>query len=69
MSNTLNALASLEVVKQAFGDNGKRGNGKPVMLNSDRGSQLTCLAYLDLLKQEGIKINGWLRTCMRQHVY
>ena len=52
LSNTLDAVASLEVVKQAISD-----NGKPEILNSDQGSQFTCLAYVDLLKGEGIKIS------------
>ena len=42
LSNTLDAVASLEVVKQAISD-----NGKPEILNSDQGSQFTCLAYVD----------------------
>ena len=37
LSNTLDAVASLEVVKQAISD-----NGKPEILNSDQGSQFTC---------------------------
>ena len=52
LSNTLDAVASLEVVKQAI-DN----YGKPEILNSDQGSQFTCLAYIDLLKAQGIKIS------------
>lgn len=52
LSNTLDAMASLEVVKQAI-----RAYGKPEILNSDQGSQFTCLAYVSLLKTEGIKIS------------
>ena len=48
LSNTLGAVASLEVVKQAICD-----YGKPEILNSDQGSQFTYLAYVDLLKKEG----------------
>lgn len=52
LSNTLEAQASLEVVKQAI-----KIKGKPEILNSDQGSQFTCLAYVELLKKEGIKIS------------
>ncbi|MGM0634780.1 MAG: IS3 family transposase [Bacteroidota bacterium] len=52
LSNTLDAQASLEVVKQAI-----KTKGKPEILNSDQGSQFTCLAYVELLKKEGIKIS------------
>ena len=78
LSNTLDAVASLEVVKQAISD-----NGKPEILNSDQGSQFTCLAYVDLLKGEGIKISmdgkgraldniyieRFWRTIKYQHIY
>lgn len=52
LSNTLEAQASLEVVKQAI-----KTKGKPEILNSDQGSQFTCSAYVDLLKAESIKIS------------
>ena len=52
LSNTLGAVVSLEVVKQAICD-----HGKPEIPNSDQGSQFTCLAYVDLLKREDIKIS------------
>ncbi len=52
LSNTLDAQASLEVVKQAI-----KTKGKPEILNSDQGSQFTCLAYVELLKDEDIKIS------------
>lgn len=52
LSNTLDAQASLEVVKQAI-----KTKGKPEILNSDQGSQFTCLAYVVLLKEEGIRIS------------
>lgn len=52
LANTLDAQASLEVVKQAI-----RTKGKPEILNSDQGSQFTCLAYVELLKGENIKIS------------
>lgn len=52
LSNTLDAQASLEVVKHAI-----KTKGKPEILNSDQGSQFTCLAYVKLLKDEGIRIS------------
>lgn len=78
LSNTLDAQASLEVVKQAL-----RTNGKPEILNSDQGSQFTCLEYVELLKKESIKISmdgkgraldniyieRFWRTIKYQHIY
>lgn len=78
LSNTLDAQASLEVVKQAI-----KTNGKPEILNSDQGSQFTCLQYVDLLKKENIKISmdgkgraldniyieRFWRTIKYQHIY
>lgn len=52
LSNTLDAQSSLEVIKQAI-----KINGKPEILNSDQGSQFTCLDYVELLKKENIKIS------------
>lgn len=52
LSNTLDAQASLEVVKQAI-----ETHGKPEILNSDQGSQFTCLEYVELLKKEEIRIS------------
>lgn len=52
LSNTLDAKASLEVVKQAI-----RTKGRPEILNSDQGSQFTCLEYVNLLKKENVKIS------------
>lgn len=52
LSNTLDAQASLEVVKHAM-----KTKGKPEILNSDQGSQFTCLAYVELLKDEEIRIS------------
>ncbi|MBS3738121.1 MAG: transposase family protein [Psychroflexus sp.] len=68
----------LEVVKQAI-----KTNGKPEILNSDQGSQFTCLQYVDLLKKENIKISKdgkgraldniyierFCRTIKYQHIY
>lgn len=78
LSNTLDAQASLEVAKQAI-----KTNGRPEILNSDQGSQFTCLQYVDLLKKENIKISmdgkgraldniyieRFWRTIKYQHVY
>lgn len=52
ISNTLDAAASLQVVKQAVKD-----HGTPEILNSDQGSQFTCLEYVEYLKSEGIRIS------------
>lgn len=78
LSNTLDAQASIEVVKQAI-----QVNGKPEILNSDQGSQFTCLDYVELLKEEGIRISmdgkgraldniyiqRFWRTIKYQHIY
>lgn len=52
ISNTLDAQSSIEVLKKAI-----KTNGKPEILNSDQGSQFTCLEYVELLKKENIKIS------------
>lgn len=52
LSNSLDAAASLEVVKDAIAT-----HGKPEILNSDQGSQFTCEDYVKLLKLEGIQIS------------
>jgi putative transposase len=52
ISNTLEAEASLEVLKQAIKD-----HGKPEIINSDQGSQFTCEDWVEYLKEEGIKIS------------
>lgn len=78
LSNTLDAQASIEVVKQAI-----EVHGKPEILNSDQGSQFTCLDYVELLKKEGIRISmdgkgraldniyieRFWRTIKYQHIY
>jgi len=78
LSNTLDAQASLEVVKKAI-----KNNGKPEILNSDQGSQFTCFQYVNLLKQEQIRISmdgkgraldniyieRFWRTIKYQHIY
>ena len=52
LSNTLDAGASLDVVKQAIAT-----HGKPQILNSDQGSQFTCKGYIEYLVAEKIKIS------------
>jgi putative transposase len=78
LSNTLDAQSSLEVVKQAI-----KTNGKPEILNSDQGSQFTCLEYIEVLKKQNIKISmdgkgraldniyieRFWRTIKYQHIY
>ena len=78
LSNTLDAQASLEVVKQAI-----EAHGRPEILNSDQGSQFTCLEYVELLKKEKIQISmdgkgraldniyieRFWRTIKYQHIY
>lgn len=78
ISNTLDAQASIEVVKDAI-----EMHGKPEILNSDQGSQFTCLEYVELLKKEKIQISmdgkgraldniyieRFWRTIKYQHIY
>lgn len=78
ISNTLEAAASLQVVKDAVNE-----YGKPEILNSDQGSQFTCLEYVSFLKKEGIQISmdgkgraldniyieRFWRTIKYQHIY
>jgi putative transposase len=52
ISNTLNADASLSVMKQAI-----REHGKPEIINSDQGSQFTCEDWISLLQTEGILVS------------
>lgn len=52
ISNTLEADASLEVLKQAIKD-----HGKPEIINSDQGSQFTCEGWVKFLKEEDIRIS------------
>lgn len=78
ISNTLEAQASLDVVKGAIAN-----YGSPEIINSDQGSQFTCEEYVTYLKNEGIKISmdgkgraidniyieRFWRTLKYQHVY
>ena len=52
LSNTLEAEASLSVLKQAIKD-----HGKPEIINSDQGSQFTCEQWVEYLKKNDIKIS------------
>lgn len=52
ISNTLEAEASLAVMKQAVKD-----YGKPEIINSDQGSRFTCEEWISYLESEGIKIS------------
>lgn len=52
ISNTLNAEASISVMKQAI-----REHGKPEIINSDQGSQFTCEDWISLLQTEGILVS------------
>ncbi len=52
LSNTLDAEASLRVIRNAI-----EQFGAPEILNSDQGCQFTCGAYVELLKKEKIKIS------------
>ena len=52
LSNTLEAEASLSVLKQAV-----KEYGKPEIINSDQGSQFTCSEWVEYLNTEDIKIS------------
>lgn len=52
ISNTLDAEASLSVMKQAI-----REHGKPEIINSDQGSQFTCEQWISLMQTEGIQVS------------
>lgn len=52
LSNSLDAASSLRVIQS-----GLETYGKPEILNSDQGSQFTCLEYIKLLKDENIRIS------------
>ncbi len=52
ISNTLEAEATLSVLKQAIKD-----YGKPEIINSDQGSQFTCENWIEYLNSEEIKIS------------
>lgn len=52
ISNTLDADATLSVLKQAI-----RDHGKPEIINSDQGSQFTCDQWVSYVKEEGIQIS------------
>lgn len=52
LSNTLEAEASLSVLKQVI-----REHGKPEIINSDQGSQFTCEQWITYLKEQDIRIS------------
>ena len=52
LSNTLDAEASLQVLKAAVAE-----HENPEIVNSDQGSQFTCQQYVDYLKSESIYIS------------
>ena len=52
ISNSLEAEASLNVLKQAIQD-----YGKPEIINSDQGSQFTCEDWVEYLKSQEIQIS------------
>lgn len=52
ISNSLDADATLAVLKQAIKD-----HGKPEIINSDQGSQFTCEKWVNYLKNEDIQIS------------
>jgi putative transposase len=78
ISNTLEANATLEVLKTAI-----RQYGKPKIINSDQGCQFTCKDWVDFLIGQTIKISmdgkgraidniyieRFFRTLKREHVY
>jgi len=78
LSNTLDAEASLQVLKVAVTE-----HGKPEIINSDQGSQFTCKEYVDYFKDasicismdgkgrvlDNIFIQIFWRTIKYQHIY
>jgi putative transposase len=52
LSNSMEADATLSVLKQAIKD-----YGKPEIINSDQGSQFTCEKWVEYLKDEDIRIS------------
>ena len=52
ISNSLEAEASLSVLKQAIKD-----HGKPEIVNSDQGSQFTCEMWIKYLQEQEISIS------------
>jgi putative transposase len=52
ISNTLDAEASLTVMKQAI-----KEHGKPEIINSDQGSQFTCDDWIENMTKEGITVS------------
>ncbi|HWR08319.1 IS3 family transposase [Sporomusa sp.] len=65
LSNTLEKTFVLETIKKAI-----KTQGIPEIINSDQGSQFTCREYVDLLKENGIKVsmNGKGRALDNQRI-
>jgi len=78
LSNSLDAENSLKVLRRAISD-----HGKPDIMNSDQGSQFTCEAWVEYLKDQEIEIsmdgkgryldNIWIerlwRTIKQEYIY
>jgi putative transposase len=78
LSNTLNATSVQDVMDQAIQE-----YSKPEIINSDQGSQFTCEAWLEKMKEYGVKVsmdgkgratdNAYIerlwRTVKREYVY
>jgi putative transposase len=52
LSNTLEKTFIIEAIRKAIGR-----HGAPEIMNSDQGSQFTSMEYINLLKNNGIKIS------------
>lgn len=52
LSNSMAAEWVVDTLQQAIAN-----HGKPVIINSDQGSQFTCAKWIDYLEQEQIKIS------------
>lgn len=52
LSNTLERTFVIEAIQKAI-----KRHGKPGIINSDQGSQFTCDDYINLIKNNGIKIS------------
>lgn len=51
LSNSLESSFCLEALQRAF------NHGKPLIMNTDQGSQFTCHDYISILKSQGIEIS------------
>ena len=64
ISNSLEAKASIAVMKQAVKD-----YGKPEIINSDQGSQFTCKDWISYLESEGIEISMDGKGCAINNIF